>query len=191
MKSNRFSSTTAMLVLLGLGLTAALSSGCQSAKFVRTDAAFVEQKKAAPPDVFLDQKPPRTFRTVGIIEVAATVDTPDSDVAADARARAQDVGCDVVVSRTLVDAKASLPVLPWGGRIRLAHGGDDHGGGRGGGEPPQPRPERERTQPGSSNDGVQQDRGVRSGVDRGGALRKVEFICGVYDLGVAASPATL
>lgn len=180
---HRFPSITASLALAALSVSAAVGTGCQNTKFVRTDNAFVEQKKAVPPEVFLEQKPPRSFRAVGVIEVAAAADTPESDVAADARTRAQDVGCDVLVSRRLMDVQASMPLLPWGARIQLVHEAHND---------PQPRQERERPQTGPSNDTSQSDRGgARSGVDKGGALKKFEFICGVYEAAAAVTPGML
>lgn len=159
-----------------LSAAAFLGAGCQGPRFVRTDDGFAEQQRETPPDVFLDQKPPRAFRQVGIIEVVASADTPVPDAAQDARERGQRVGCDVLIAKELLDQNASSS-FPWHARIQLVHEG--HGDGA----------PRERPQSGPSNESSRTERGQSSGVDRGGQMKKFVFVCGIYEAKAARGTA--
>jgi hypothetical protein len=95
-------------------LVPALFTGCIYATFVPTDVTFAPH--AAPePAVYVDRLPPFGYRPVGIIEVTASASTSLGDVMATAARKGAEVGCDVVVERSIhrvVDARP-VPTVYW------------------------------------------------------------------------------
>jgi hypothetical protein len=92
----------------------ALLPGCIHATFVPTDATFAPHKAPAPA-VYIDRLPPFDYRPVGIIEVMARASTSLGDVLATAARKGGEVGCDVVVDRSIhrvVDARPA-PTTYW------------------------------------------------------------------------------
>ncbi len=103
-----------------------LLAGCSSqAQFVRTDASFQEVKGKPAPAVYVDQLPPRPYRSVGTIEVVMAENAAASDVRSAIVARGQEAGCDVLVDRAIHKGKVLGPTTPSGFPLLLAHEGDD------------------------------------------------------------------
>lgn len=95
-------------------LVPALFTGCIYATFVPTDATFAPHAAPAPA-VYVDRLPPFGYRPVGIIEVMAPAAANLADVMATAARKGAEVGCDVVVDRSIhrvVDARP-VPTTYW------------------------------------------------------------------------------
>jgi hypothetical protein len=90
-------------------LVPALFSGCVYATFVPTDATFAPHTAPAPA-VYIDRLPPFGYRPVGIIEVTARASTSLGDVMATAARKGAEVGCDVVVDRSIHRVADARPV---------------------------------------------------------------------------------
>jgi hypothetical protein len=81
-------------------LLVVLLAGCVHATFVKTDASFVPHDRTAPA-VFLDRLPPFPYRPVGIIEVTSPANSRLDDVLYAAAEKGAEMGCDVVVDRSI------------------------------------------------------------------------------------------
>lgn len=109
-----------ILALVAIGIVA----GCGGATFVQTDNEFAPSAGTVEPEVFLDRRPDRPYRSVGIIEV-------ESNSALDrivkiAQKKGKKVGCELLVDRTIhqvgnVDPIRSGCFLEEESALRLRH----------------------------------------------------------------------
>jgi hypothetical protein len=83
---------------LGALALALLAAGCMRATFLRTDGRFQPSPRPSPPPIFIDRLPEESYRSVGIIEPRGA--DLSARVAA-ARAKGQELGCDLVLSERI------------------------------------------------------------------------------------------
>ncbi len=87
---------------LAAGTVAALcASGCVNASFTKTSDGYVVHAVDTVPEVFVDKLPEQPYDSVGIIEVHAPQAANLSEVLRAAADKGQQVGCDVVVDRSI------------------------------------------------------------------------------------------
>lgn len=75
--------------------------GCVNANFTQTNGQYVVHEAASRPPVFVDRRPDRPYDSVGIIEVIAPAMASLGEVIYAASDKGREVGCDVVVERSL------------------------------------------------------------------------------------------
>jgi hypothetical protein len=94
-----------LLLLLGLA-----GSGCIHTDFVQSSPSFVVHEVAQRPVVYFDHLPEQPYTSVGVIDVIAPSSSRLEDVFAAAANKGQEVGCDLVVDRSIHRvADAALP----------------------------------------------------------------------------------
>jgi hypothetical protein len=98
---------TSPVVLLFLGL---VESGCIHTDFVQSSPSFVVHESAQRPVVYFDHLPEQPYTSVGVIDVIAPSASRLEDVFAAAADKGKEIGCDLVVDRSIHRvADAGLP----------------------------------------------------------------------------------
>jgi hypothetical protein len=93
----------ALSIALGLAAPA-----CVTSSFVLTDARFAN-RAATSPTVFIDKLPPFPYFSIGVIEVQGPPAAELSEVIEEARLKGSEVGCDVVVDRSIHVITSMIP----------------------------------------------------------------------------------
>jgi hypothetical protein len=95
--------------LAWLGLVGSLAcAGCIRVSFVKSSGSFVEHETKKRPGVYVDKLPRKPYESVGIIEVMAPQTTDLGQIMDAAADKGQEVGCDVVVDRSIHKVDGSL-----------------------------------------------------------------------------------
>jgi hypothetical protein len=76
------------------------ATGCLNVEFTQT-ARWTKHEQHGRPRVFIDRRPPREYVSVGIIEVKGDVSASLREIMDAAAEKGEEVGCDVVVERSL------------------------------------------------------------------------------------------
>jgi hypothetical protein len=84
------------------------ASGCIRSTFVLTDARYGGRPRTQP-GVFIDRLPPFPYMSIGIIEVTAAAGTDLPAVMTEAASKGGEVGCDVVVERSIHPITSMIP----------------------------------------------------------------------------------
>jgi hypothetical protein len=94
--------------------------GCIGTNFVQTDRSHVPHDVGSLPETYVDRLPPRHYHSVGIIEVTAATATGLNVILAAAAKKGKEVGCDVVVDRSIhhIEGREQSPLRRW--RVALA-----------------------------------------------------------------------
>jgi hypothetical protein len=82
-------------------IAALLASGCVNASFTKTSDDYVVHEVDTLPEVFIDKLPEQAYDPVGIIEIHAPQAASLGEVMRAAAEKGQEVGCDVVVDRSI------------------------------------------------------------------------------------------
>ena len=85
-----------------------LFSGCLSSTFVQTDVRAIGRRPTQPA-VYIDRLPPMPFYSIGVIEVRAPAGTELGIVLNEAIRRGAEVGCDMVVDRSIYRVSYGIP----------------------------------------------------------------------------------
>ena len=85
-----------------------LLSGCLSSTFVLTDARAVGRTPTQPA-AYIDRLPPMPFYSIGVIEVRAPAGTELGVVLNEAIRKGAEVGCDMVVDRSIYRVSYGIP----------------------------------------------------------------------------------
>jgi hypothetical protein len=96
------------------GFLLCVLAGCAgwSTTFAPRDPTYEARRVEGPVDVFLYAPPARPYRPVGVIEVTSPSGRPPLQELVDrALVKAREVGCDLLVVRSLHRAALRLPVL--------------------------------------------------------------------------------
>jgi hypothetical protein len=96
-----------VLMLLGLA-----GSGCIRTDFVQSSPSFVVHEIAQLPVVYFDHLPEQPYTSVGVIDVIAPSSSRLEDVFAAAANKGKEVGCDLVVDRS-IHRVADAPLPHW------------------------------------------------------------------------------
>jgi len=101
---------TAMKVARCLACVAlwVVASGCITSTFVLTDPRYAERPPTRP-EVFIDRLPPFPYMSIGVIEVSAPPASDLSQVLAEAASKGGQVGCEVVVERSIHKITSTIP----------------------------------------------------------------------------------
>src|SRR4029079_12076875 len=85
-----------------------VASGCVTSTFVLTDARYSGRPRTQPP-VFIDRLPPFPYISIGVIEVSAPAVSDLTTVLTEAASKGGEVGCDVVVDRSIHRIASMIP----------------------------------------------------------------------------------
>lgn len=85
-----------------------VAPGCVTSTFVLTDPRYAERAPTRP-EVFIDRLPPFPYMSIGVIEVSAPAATVLSQVLAEAASKGGQVGCEVVVERSIHRITSIIP----------------------------------------------------------------------------------
>jgi hypothetical protein len=165
---------------------------CAPTRFISSDSAFVGARRPSPPSMFLDQAPPRPWRSVGMIEVKLSGNASNEQVIAMALEAGQEAGCELLSQPQKKHGSAARPFTL---QLAVLRDGHDHG------DHPPPAPEREApaqresltSAPTSSTSSSSSAGGAEAPVSAGGGagrVRRWRFECGVYSDDGAAAGAT-
>jgi uncharacterized membrane protein YgcG len=157
---------------------------CAPARFIKSDAAFIESPRSAPPELFVEVAPQRPWRVVGTVELTLSGNVSEGEVISRAKVLGQQAGCELLTHGIKPpQATARWPRILLAS-LRIAHDHGDHA--------PPPPPERESAAvkesvssgPTSSGDSSASSSGGSEGPASsgggGGRVRRWRFDCGVY-----------
>jgi hypothetical protein len=96
---------------LALFALLAAAGGCVRVTFTQTRSAYKPHPAATQPEVFVDRLPGQPYDSVGIIQVIGGQSL--SHVLEAASSKGQEVGCDVVVDRTIYPVPVGMNAPRW------------------------------------------------------------------------------
>lgn len=89
-------------------LLCVVASGCVGSTFVLTDSRYAGRPRTNPA-VYIDRLPPFPYYSIGVIEVTGPAGLNLAQVLAEAASKGADVGCDVVVDRSIHRIASLIP----------------------------------------------------------------------------------